>query len=307
MKLVAVIVTHNGSKWIEKSISSVIQTEMPVQVVVVDNNSSDNTLEIVRSRFPQAVIFQNSENFGFGKANNIGIKYALEINAELIFLLNQDAWVEAGAIKKLVEQTLKYPGYILSPVHLNCDGSKLDYGFASYVSHLSTKHIFENIIEKKNIEEVYEADFVNAAFWLIPINVIKKTGGFDPLFFQYEEDVDFINRAHFHGFRIGICSNAVGYHCRKQNRSNSKNNFSYKSRIRKRNVFLAVLKNINKNFFGCAFSLLIYFLKTNAQSVVRLDLKSFLTDYIVLAQVLLKLRVVMRHRKINKTSMRSFL
>ena len=55
------------------------------------------------------------------------------------------------------------------------------------------------------LKDVYETKYVNAAAWLIPRNVLTKVGGFDPLFFHYGEDDNYLNRVIYHGFKVGIC------------------------------------------------------------------------------------------------------
>lgn len=302
MTIVAIIVTYNGSAWINKCINSVLESEIPVRVIVVDNNSSDNTVQIVQSNFPEVIIFQNTDNLGFGKANNIGMKFALNANAEYVFLLNQDAWVEKKAIRKLLEISLKFPEYILSPVHLNSDGSELESGFASYVP----KNVLGDIINPNDEKEIFTVKFVNAAFWLIPVKCLEKVGGFDPLFFHYEEDVDFLNRAQFHGFKVAICPNAVGYHSRKRVHSD-KDYFSYSGRARNKNICLVILKNINSNLLTCTIAFFRYFIKKNIKNLIQLNFKRFLSDYSVIFDVIGKLPIIIRHRRINKTLFRSFL
>ena len=108
MKIYSIIVTYNGMIWIEKCLKSVVDQS---EVIVVDNNSSDNTLNHIKQYFPSVKILPQSENLGFGKANNIGISYALNNGAEAVFLLNQDAHVEKECIDKLVKAHIENPEF----------------------------------------------------------------------------------------------------------------------------------------------------------------------------------------------------
>src|SRR5437870_13044290 len=99
-KVFAIIVTYNGAKWIKKCLSSLLASETKVEVIVIDNGSADETLNIVKE-FGSIECVNSVENLGFGKANNIGIAIALERKCDYIFLLNQDAWIEQNTITEL--------------------------------------------------------------------------------------------------------------------------------------------------------------------------------------------------------------
>ena len=84
-KVFVVIVTYNGVQWIRKC----LQSCQDYPVVVVDNQSTDATVEIIQNEFPKVHLIEESKNHGFGQANNIGISYALNKGADYVFLLNQ--------------------------------------------------------------------------------------------------------------------------------------------------------------------------------------------------------------------------
>ncbi|RYF45155.1 MAG: glycosyltransferase family 2 protein, partial [Cytophagaceae bacterium] len=155
-----------------------------------------------------------SKNLGFGKANNIGIKYALENGANYVFLLNQDAWVDSSVIKDLISIHHQNSEYgVLSPIHLNGRGTSLDTNFAVGCSPVTCPGFLSDLYTG-NITSLYSIHFVMAAIWLIPREVFYKVGLFDPLFPHYGEDVDYLQRIRFFGFKIGICPHLRGYHDR---------------------------------------------------------------------------------------------
>ena len=136
MKVFTIIVTYNGLKWIEKCITSVIEQSF---VVVVDNNSSDNTVKIIREEFPDVILLSQDINIGFGVANNVGISYAMNKGADAIFLLNQDAYAGKDCVENLIAMSKIKTDYgIISPVHFNGNGGALDYSFQklAYMSPL---------------------------------------------------------------------------------------------------------------------------------------------------------------------------
>lgn len=186
------------------------------QVVMVDNNSVDGTVAFIKKNFPAVHLIPQAKNLGFGQANNLGIKYAVEKGAEYVFLLNQDAYLQQGCLEKLIgvqKENLEYG--IISPIHLNGTGSRLDYNFSNYVSYRRNPEFYSDFVLKKPLQEIYEVPFVNAAGWLLSKSLLEKVGGFDPIFFHYGEDDNYCQRALYHGFKIGIVPIAFLCHDRE--------------------------------------------------------------------------------------------
>ena len=114
----AVVVTYNAAPWIERSLDSLRSTE--AEVIVVDNGSTDGTLELVRERFPEARLLEE-ENRGFGAGNNAGMRMA---SGRYFLLLNPDAWLTDGALGQLVAFADEHPeAAVVGPRLLNPDGS----------------------------------------------------------------------------------------------------------------------------------------------------------------------------------------
>lgn len=206
-KIIAVIVTYNGMKWVEECLQSIQSSSIPIEILVVDNASSDMTVAFVKKKFTKAVVLEQNQNLGFGKANNIGIDYALKANADYVFLLNQDAKVEENTVEKLIFCFKKNKKYgILSPLHLNWDGNDVEPGFYN-------QELFADLVLKKNLKNVYiEERFINASCWLLPKQTLNIVGGFDPIFFHYGEDVNYCQRILFHGLKLGIVARTKVYH-----------------------------------------------------------------------------------------------
>ena len=221
--LAVVIVTYNGGQYIHKCLSSLSGSSIPTRIIVVDNNSNDNTIDILRSDFPEVEIMLLSKNLGFGKANNIGIKYAFQSGAEHIFLLNQDAFVNSDALEELITLQKSNNDFVLfSPLQLNGDGSKLDYKFGVHLSKsFNIGQILSDSIIFKNIKRFYEVEFVNAAAWLLSRTAVKEIGLFNPVFEHYGEDFEYLHRIHIKGFKVGLSTKAIAYHDRDQNKIDS--------------------------------------------------------------------------------------
>ena len=208
MKILVIIVSYNFERWIDHCLGSLRQSAYPVDVVVIDNASKDRTIERIKQDYPEVRLIESQSNLGFGRANNIGMQIAISEGYTHVFLLNQDAWIGPDTIGILVKLSLVHPECgILSPVHLTGKGDKPDPGFGQYAN-------IKDLAELPQKEWV-SIPFVNAALWLIPVSVLKKMGGFCPLFYHYGEDKDFVNRLNFHHLKIGYSPQVFGYHDRE--------------------------------------------------------------------------------------------
>lgn len=202
-----IVVTYKGMRWYDKCFSSLRESVIPVQTVVVDNSPTEDDSVYIREHFPETTIIRTNENLGFGRANNIGIRYALDNGCDYVFLLNQDAWIEPETLATLVKIEDKHPEYgIISPIHLNAGRTKINMSLGIGAHHRNEKLLSDMYVGQ--MEEIYDTNFVNAAAWLLPRRTLETIGGFDPIFKHYEEDDNYINRVLYHGLKIGVCPSA---------------------------------------------------------------------------------------------------
>ena len=183
-KIFVIIVSYKGHLWYERCFTSLRQSNSPVQTVVIDNASNDGTVEYIRGHFPEIHLIESKENLGFGRANNMGMRYALDNGADYVFLLNQDAWIEPNTIGELIRIAEKCPEYgILGPVQVNKEKTKVLNGVIQFlINPDNVNHkLFSDLILGKG-EEVYPVAEINAAAWLLPRKTLEIVGGFDPIF-----------------------------------------------------------------------------------------------------------------------------
>ena len=208
MKVLVIIVSYHFEPWIDRCLVSLRLSQYPVDTIVIDNGSTDRTIQRIQNDYPEVRLLPQAKNLGFGKANNIGMQIAVAEGYDFVFLLNQDAWIDSNTIGKLVALSQSHPQYgILSPVHLTGKGDKPDPGFGHY-AHLQHLDQLPN-------SDILDIPFANAAFWMIPVSVLKKVGGFCPLFYHYGEDKDFVNRLTYHQFQVGYSPKVFGNHDRE--------------------------------------------------------------------------------------------
>lgn len=205
-RVFAIIVTYNGMKWFDRCFGSLRRSTIPVIPVVIDNASSDESVAYIREHFPESVIFEETENLGFAKANNIGMRYALDQGADYVLLLNQDAWlVQDNCIADLIGIAEKHPEFaILSPMQLYGEGNQIVSESRRYASRNDDQDWISDSYFGR-LKDLYEVEYVCAASWFLPIDTLKTIGGFDPLFYHNGEDDNYLQRIHYHGKKVGIC------------------------------------------------------------------------------------------------------
>lgn len=209
-----VVVTYNGAAWLAQCISSLLSSTIPCKVIVVDNDSHDETVTIARS-FPAVELIQTGGNLGFGRANNMGIARALAQGCARVFILNQDAHIESTALEILCTASQSHPeAGILCPMQLDDSGTAADPTFLCHYLAPFAAPLLNDALLSRQLLPTYVVEAAPAAAWLFTRQFLETVGGFDPLFFMYCEDDDVCSRAGHHGFQIAIVPSARFYHCR---------------------------------------------------------------------------------------------
>lgn len=217
-KLLTIIVTFNGKKWIEKCLNSIFISSYPSDIFVIDNGSSDGTLEYLEQNSDKIILIKSKQNLGFGKANNLGLKYAIENNYSYIYLLNQDAWVFENTFEELIKVLDNNQDIgIISPLQITASQKSLDDGFDHYCP---PKMISDALCS--NLKDFYYCNFVMAAHWMISYNCLNRLGGFSPAFKHYGEDYNYIQRAIFKNFKIAISTRSRAIHDRENRKKDDK-------------------------------------------------------------------------------------
>ena len=217
-KVFAIILNYNGKDFLLSCIESLYKSDYPnLEIVVVDNNSTDGSLEDAREKFSRLHFIKNSENMGFAAGNNVAIRFALEKMADYVFLLNNDAVVEPDAISKLVTEAGKdSSGGVWSPVILSWDKSRVWFAGGDVLwDKMKTFHI-----TTVPSDSPYQTGYVSGCAILIKKDVFKKIGLFDERFFLYYEDADFSHQAKKAGFKLIIIPSAIAYHAEQSEAEN---------------------------------------------------------------------------------------
>ncbi len=221
MDISVIIVNWNTKKLLEACLRSIVEKigeigkvgDFTYEVIIVDNGSEDGSQKMVKTKFPKVRLFENSQNLGFSKANNQGIKIA---KGKYIFLLNSDTFFVENTLQKLIEHADKTENLgALGPMLLNEDKSpQQSVGFfpnlpqvfwwMSFIDDLP----FGSILRPYHVDHDsfyrndQKVDWITGAAMFIPKSVIEKVGLLDEKIFMYGEDVDWCYRIKNAGFKI---------------------------------------------------------------------------------------------------------
>jgi len=194
-----------------------LSTEVLSKLIVVDNTPDDPNLEESIARHPDVHLIRAPENLGFGRGNNLGIKWVLEnTKCEFIFLLNNDATVGADTIFKLENAMDSHPeaGIVSPRILLEEHPEELWYGGgdvnwskgAAKVPGYRGKADSEIAISARYV------GFASGCAMLVRRSTFREVGGLDPRFFMYEEDLELCFRVQEAGWKIRYIPEALVFH-----------------------------------------------------------------------------------------------
>ena len=203
-----IIVTYNHLKYLNDCITSIMKQDYPHEIILVDNCSTDGTIEYVKENFPDITIIDSQKNRGYGAGNNLGFKHA---NGKYIVILNPDVIVNDFWLENLISPLKHRNRVITTPMVLFFDGSKVNtFGNSNHFTGLS----FTNGLGADPslfCHTIHTSGFSGACFALTK-DAFMEIGGFDELFFLYCEDSDFSWRANILGYDILAIPDSVIYH-----------------------------------------------------------------------------------------------
>jgi O-antigen biosynthesis protein len=214
MKLSVIIVNYNVKHFLEQCLFSVrnASRKLDCEVFVVDNNSVDGSVPMVREKFPEVKLIANNDNRGFSKANNQAIKKS---TGEYVLLLNPDTIVEDDTFEKVVNFMDSHPdagglgvkmvdgkGKFLPESKRGLPKPSVAFYKIFGLSRLFPKSkVFGKYhLTYLDMDEIHKVDVLSGAFMLIRKTLLNKIGGLDEAYFMYGEDIDLSYRITLEGY-----------------------------------------------------------------------------------------------------------
>lgn len=172
----------------------------PELIIVVDNNSSDDSVEILRSKFKDIIVLANDQNLGFAEGNNVGINYAIHLGYDFLWILNNDTIIDSNCLEYLRDSYCSYDeltAMTCSIYHYD-KPDKLWYG-GGQLRRMS----FSASQNTSNIDcPSANVDFVSGCCIFASVELFNTIGTFDANFFAYHEDLDLSLRIKKHGGKL---------------------------------------------------------------------------------------------------------
>lgn len=273
-----IILTFNSQDYIEKLIKSLIKffkediRSGKIEIVVVDNNSRDQTVSLVK-KIRDIKLIENKENLGFSKGINLG---ASKSSSEYLVIINPDAEFKEGNILEAVKMFDK-------DKKLGVIGGRIINGSGKYEKSAGRfLKTFEILLMSLGLDEIFavrnspnnlrEVDFVSGGFMIIRKSLFKKLSGFDENLFMYIEDMEFCYRVKKEGYKVIFDPKLTIFH---KSHGSSSRSFAIK------NIYKGLLYFQKKHGNSISYFMTKLILRLKAQMLVivgRMTDNKYLTD-----------------------------
>lgn len=214
-----VILNWNGAEHLRCFLPSVVAAAPPgVEVIVADNGSTDNSLEVLASEFPTVGVLRFDKNYGFAGGYNRALE---QVEADYFLLLNSDIETPAGWLEPILDVLEREPDVaVVSPKLVSwADRTKFEYAGASggFIDFLGYPFCRGRILREVEADEGQYDDardvfWVSGAAFCCRADVFRALGGFDADFFAHMEEIDLCWRMQLAGYRVRVVPESVVYH-----------------------------------------------------------------------------------------------
>ncbi len=243
-KVTVIVLTYNSSRYLDGCFGSLERADkdgLDVEIVAVDNGSSDGTPDTVRRRWPWVRVVDSGGNLGFAGGNNLAMRQALDAGRDFVFLLNHDTEVDPGFLREAVRVMGSDPSIasvqsllLLHPERelVNSAGNAIHFlGFGYCMDYRKSAADIDR-------ETVRDIPYASGAAVLYRAAALREAGLFDDRLFMYHEDLDIGWRLRLCGYRNVLAPKSVVYHKYEFSRSIGKYYYM------ERNRYIVLLKNL---------------------------------------------------------------
>jgi GT2 family glycosyltransferase len=225
MSISVVIVSWNAKSYLLKCLQSIVEQRHDdlIEVIVVDNASTDGSPEAVNEHFPAVTVIRNPDNYGFARANNIGIAAT---TGDYLMLVNSDVEVRPDCFRKMVAYMESHAEVgILGPKIVGTNGKtqRSCMGYPSlwntFTRALALDSMFPGsarfggqLLTYWGHDDIRSVGVINGCFWMVRRAAMDQVGLLDERFFIYGEDVDWCKRFNTGGWKVTFYPDAEALH-----------------------------------------------------------------------------------------------
>ncbi len=231
-----IIVNYNVKEFLLNLLESIQHASKNItkEIIVVDNNSDDGSIQVLKEKFPTVKLIENKENIGFGAANNQAMEIA---KGEYLLLINPDTLVKENTFDVMINFLKENPKVGIAGCKvLNPDGTlqlpcrrSFPGPWVSFTKVVGLSKLFPNskLFAKYNLtymdeNKSHEVDAVSGSFMMLTREAYNKVGGFDTDFFMYGEDLDLCYRIQKNGMKVYYVSDTEIIHYKGESTKRSK-------------------------------------------------------------------------------------
>lgn len=242
-----IIVNLNGKSLLEECLKSLMKVNYTnFEIILVDNNSTDQSVEFVKQTYPSVIIIKLDKNRGYAESNNIGAKNS---KGEFLLFLNNDTVVTPNFITELVNVMNSDPKIVICQSFLLKSKDIVDSS-GDFIDSIGVAYS-----SNEKITDIKEILSARGASMLAKKNVFEKLGGFDEQFYVSFEDVDLGWRAWIMGYKVVVVPKSIVYHLGGKTVNKMESLIAFhgiKNQL--------AMKITNFEFFNSIKSLILYFI-----------------------------------------------
>ena len=218
IKTAVVILNWNGKNWLEKFLPNIISNSLDSEIIIADNNSSDDSIKFLKKNYPKIRIIKNNGNFGYAKGYNLALK---QINSEYYVLLNSDIKVTKNWISPIISlMDLNKNVSACQPKILDYNNkNKFEYagaagGYIDKFGYPFCRGRIFNFLEKDigQYNDSTEIFWATGACLFVRSSHFWETGGLDEDFFAHQEEIDLCWRLKNKGYKVMVVPKSIVYH-----------------------------------------------------------------------------------------------